>query len=58
MENGTTWGVWLAYAAIVAFLLLLLGLFARTMMLFGTLTLMPVSRVMRRFARLLGRGGR
>jgi predicted membrane-bound dolichyl-phosphate-mannose-protein mannosyltransferase len=55
MENTTTWGTWLAYAAIVVFLLLVLLVFARTMMLFGTLTLMPVSRVVRRLARLLGR---
>jgi hypothetical protein len=57
MENTTTWGTWLAYAAIVVFLLLVLVVFARTMMLFGTLTLMPVSRVVRRLARLLGRRG-
>jgi hypothetical protein len=55
MENGTGWGMWIAYAAIVAFLLLLLFLFTRTMMLFGTLTLMPLSRVARRFARLVWR---
>jgi len=57
MESTTTWGTWLAYAAIVVFLLLVLVVFARTMMLFGTLTLMPVSRVVRRLARLLGRRG-
>jgi hypothetical protein len=56
MENGTAWGVWVAYVAIVLFLILLLALFARTMMLFGTLTLMPVSRIARRLARLFGRG--
>ena len=57
MENGTAWGVWIAYVAIVMFLILLVVVFARTMMLFGTLTLMPISRVARRFARLFRRGG-
>jgi Ni/Fe-hydrogenase subunit HybB-like protein len=56
MENGTAWGVWIAYVAIVLFLTLLVVVFARTMMLFGTLTLMPISRVARRFARLFRRG--
>ena len=56
MENGTAWGVWIAYVAIVMFLILLVVVFARTMMLFGTLTLMPISRVARRFARLFRRG--
>ena len=55
MENGTAWGVWIAYVAIVLFLVLLVVVFARTMMLFGTLTLMPMSRVARRFARLFRR---
>jgi hypothetical protein len=55
MENGTAWGVWIAYVAIVLFLVLLVVVFARTMMLFGTLTLMPISRVARRFARLFQR---
>jgi hypothetical protein len=55
VENGTAWGVWIAYVAIVVFLILLVVVFARTMMLFGTLTLMPVSRVARRFARLFRR---
>jgi hypothetical protein len=55
MENGTAWGVWIAYVAIVLFLVLLVVVFARTMMLFGTLTLMPISRVARRFARLFRR---
>ena len=57
MENGTAWGVWIAYVAIVLFLILLVVVFARTMMLFGTLTLMPISRVARRFARLFRRDG-
>jgi membrane-anchored protein YejM (alkaline phosphatase superfamily) len=56
MENGSTWGTWLAYAAIVAFLLFLLAVFARTMMLFSTLTFMPLSRILRRVARFIGRG--
>jgi Ni/Fe-hydrogenase subunit HybB-like protein len=56
MENGTAWGVWIAYVAIVVFLVLLVALLARTMMLFGTLTLMPLSRIARRFARFFGRG--
>jgi thiol:disulfide interchange protein len=55
VENGTAWGVWIAYVAIVLFLVLLVVVFARTMMLFGTLTLMPISRVTRRFARLFRR---
>lgn len=57
MENGTAWGIWIAYVAIVLFLILLVVVFARTMMLFGTLTLMPISRVARGFARLFRRGG-
>jgi hypothetical protein len=56
MENGTAWGAWIAYVAIVLFLILLVAVFARTMMLFGTLTLMPISRTVRRFARLFRRG--
>jgi thiol:disulfide interchange protein len=55
MENGTTWGTWLAYAAIVAFLVLLLAVVARTMLMFGLLTLMPLSRVGRWLLRLVGR---
>lgn len=56
MEHGTTWGSWLAYAAIVTFLVLMLFVLARTMMLFATLTFMPVARVVRRLGRLIGRG--
>jgi hypothetical protein len=56
MENGSTWGTWLAYVAIVAFLLLLLGVFVRTMMMFATLTIMPLSRVGQWILRLIGRG--
>lgn len=54
MENGSTWGTWLAYVAIVVFLLFLLAVFVRTMMLFSTLTFMPIARVVRRIARLMG----
>ena len=57
MEHGTTWGTWLAYAAIVVFLAVVLAVVMRTMMLFSTLTLMPVSRVLRQIARLFGRVG-
>ena len=55
MENGTGWGVWVAYAVIVAFLLFLLFLFARTMALFATLTFMPLARLKRQIERLFGR---
>jgi hypothetical protein len=55
MENGSTWGIWLAYAAIVAFLLFVLFLFVRTMALFATLTFMPLARIKRQFGRLFGR---
>ena len=57
MENGSTLGTWLAYAASVLFLLFLLALVLRTMALFATLTIMPISRVGRWFLRLIGRGG-
>ena len=58
MEHGTAWGTWLAYAAIVAFLALLVALFVRTMALFVPLTFMPLARVGRWFLRLIGRGER
>ena len=57
MENGSILGTWLAYAAIVLFLLFLLALVVRTMALFATLTIMPISRVGRWLLRLFGRGG-
>ena len=57
MENGSILGTWLAYAAIVLFLLFLLALVLRTMALFATLTIMPISRAGRWLLRLLGRGG-
>jgi hypothetical protein len=56
MEHGSTWGTWLAYAAIVTFLILLLAVVLRTMMMYATLTLMPLARILRRIERLLGRG--
>ena len=55
METGSSWGVWLAYAVIVAFLLFVLFLFARTMALFATLTFMPLARIKRQIARLFRR---
>ena len=55
MENGSTWGIWLAYAAIVAFLLFVLFLFVRTMALFATLTFMPLARIKQQIGRLFGR---
>ena len=54
MENGSSWGVWVAYAAIVVFLLFVLAVFARTMMLFSTLTFMPIARALRQIGRLFG----
>jgi len=57
MENGSIVGNWLAYAAIVVFLLFMLALVLRTMALFATLTFMPLSRVGRWLLRLIGRGG-
>lgn len=55
MENGSSWGVWLAYGAIVAFLLLLLFVFARTMALYATLTFMPIARILEQIQRIFGR---
>jgi len=55
MEHASSWGIWLAYGAIVLFLALLLAVFVRTMMLFSTLTFMPLARVVRRVERLFGR---
>ena len=46
---------WQRSLAIALFLVLLVVVFARTMMLFGTLRLMPISRVARRFARVFRR---
>lgn len=56
MESGTTWGTWLAYAAIVVFLLLLFAVVLRTMLMFATLTFMPLARVGRWLLRLVGHG--
>ena len=47
MENGTTWGTWIAYGAICVFLLVLVVVVGRTLLLFSTLTLMPLNRVLR-----------
>ena len=55
MESGSTLGTWVAYVAIVAFLVFLLIVFARTMLLFSTLTFMPVARVWRRIVRAVAR---
>jgi hypothetical protein len=52
MENGTGWGNMVAAIAIVLFLLLVLAVFIRTMMLFGALTLMPLSRMWQRLKQL------
>ncbi|HET9013764.1 MAG TPA: hypothetical protein VFN38_18195 [Gemmatimonadaceae bacterium] len=55
METGSTWGTWLAYSAIVAFLILLVAVFVRTMAMFATLTIMPLSRVGRWCLRIIRR---
>ena len=55
MENSTSWGNWVAYVVIVLFLIFIVFLMARTMMLFSTLTFMPISRVLRRVQRLFTR---
>jgi len=56
METGTTWGTWLAYAAIVGFLLFLFAVVVRTMLMFATLTFMPLARIGRWMLQLIGRG--
>jgi hypothetical protein len=55
VENSSSWGNWMAYVVIVLFLIFIVFLMARTMMLFSTLTLMPISRVLRRIHRLFSR---
>ena len=45
----------MAYVVIVLFLIFLVFLMARTLLLFSTLTLMPMSRVLRRVQRLFVR---
>ena len=55
MENGTIWGTWFAYGAIVVFLLFLFALFVRTMSLFVPLTFMPIARVGRWILRVVSR---
>jgi hypothetical protein len=57
MEGGTSLGVWLAYGAICAFLLLLFVVFARTMMLFATLWFSPVAHLASRLLRIRRRSG-
>ena len=52
MENGSGWGNVVASIAIVLFLLLVLAVLIRTVMLFGALTLMPISRVLQRLKRI------
>jgi hypothetical protein len=56
MESGTTWGNWVAYAAICIFLFLALVVVARTMLMFATLTFMPVARILSRVKRSITRG--
>lgn len=48
MENATSWSTWLAYGAIVTFLLFVLALMLRTLFLFSLLWLSPAARVLRR----------
>ena len=55
MENSTSLGNWVAYVVIVLFLIFIVFLMARTMMLFSTLTYMPIARVFRRIQRLFVR---
>ena len=55
MENGSSWGNVVAAILFVLFLLLVLAVFIRTMMLFGALTLMPLSRTLQRLKRLVRR---
>jgi hypothetical protein len=52
VEHSSSWGTWVAYVVIVLFLIFLVFLMARTLLLFSTLTLMPMSRVLRRVQRL------
>ena len=64
IEDGSTWGSWIAYGVIIAFLVLAVLLILRTVLLAGTLLLMPVARALRALlpgrrasAELLGEGG-
>jgi hypothetical protein len=54
MEDGTTIGVWIAYAAIVAFLVLLVLVITRTIVMYTLLTIMPISRILRRVPGMAG----
>ena len=47
IENGPTFGTWIAYGVISLFLLALLLLFLRTAFLASTLLFMPVVRAVR-----------
>ena len=47
IEEGSGWGIWLAYGAIVAFLLLLVVVVMRTVVLTSLLMILPVGRILR-----------
>lgn len=47
IESGEGAGIWIAYAAIVAFVLLLLVILARTAALYSLLLLLPLGRLLR-----------
>jgi len=48
IESDAVWGTWLAYAAIVAFLILLVLVVGRTLVLYGALWLAPLGHLWRR----------
>jgi hypothetical protein len=45
MENGSTWGTYIAYGVIVLFLILLTFVVARTVLLYSLLLIQPMARV-------------
>jgi len=47
IEGGNGAGIYLAYAAIVGFLVLLVAVVLRTILLYSVLLLLPVGRVLR-----------
>jgi hypothetical protein len=47
IESGGGAGIWIAYAAIVAFVLLLLVILARTAALYSLLLILPLGRLLR-----------
>jgi hypothetical protein len=47
IESGGWAGIWIAYAAIVAFVLLLLVILARTAALYSLLLILPLGRLLR-----------